>query len=117
MCRPPLLCPSPLLLLDLAGCVPVIKMNERGGIGRHRMRLSPPTSALPKAHTTPLHCAPIVKMKERKEERGQKDGDASGRLKQSRSGKKSQKAMLKLGMKLITGLSRITVKKSKNASS
>ncbi|XP_049401816.1 nascent polypeptide-associated complex subunit alpha-like protein 1 [Solanum stenotomum] len=41
-------------------------------------------------------------------------GDGSGRLKQSRSEKKSRKAMLKLGMKPIPGVSRVTVKKSKN---
>ncbi|KAK4378116.1 hypothetical protein RND71_004412 [Anisodus tanguticus] len=38
----------------------------------------------------------------------------SGRSKQSRSEKKSRKAMIKLGMKPIPGVSRITVKKSKN---
>ncbi|CAI9099406.1 OLC1v1036224C2 [Oldenlandia corymbosa var. corymbosa] len=43
---------------------------------------------------------------------GQADG--SGRSKQSRSEKKSRKAMLKLGMKPIPGVSRVTVKKSKN---
>ncbi|GAB2223062.1 hypothetical protein Droror1_Dr00017198 [Drosera rotundifolia] len=42
------------------------------------------------------------------------DGDGSGRSKQSRSEKKSRKAMLKLGMNPITGVTRITVKKSKN---
>ncbi|CAM0873191.1 unnamed protein product [Alopecurus aequalis] len=42
------------------------------------------------------------------------DGDASGKSKQSRSERKSRKAMLKLGMKSITGVSRVTVKKSKN---
>ncbi|RLN18487.1 nascent polypeptide-associated complex subunit alpha-like protein 1 [Panicum miliaceum] len=42
------------------------------------------------------------------------EGDASGKSKQSRSEKKSRKAMLKLGMKPITGVSRVTVKKSKN---
>ncbi|AQK51450.1 Nascent polypeptide-associated complex subunit alpha-like protein 3 [Zea mays] len=42
------------------------------------------------------------------------DGDGSGKSKQSRSEKKSRKAMLKLGMKPITGVSRVTVKKSKN---
>ncbi|KAM3313130.1 hypothetical protein ACQJBY_032682 [Aegilops geniculata] len=42
------------------------------------------------------------------------EGDASGKSKQSRSEKKSRKAMLKLGMKSITGVSRVTVKKSKN---
>ncbi|XP_076958237.1 nascent polypeptide-associated complex subunit alpha-like protein 1 [Bidens hawaiensis] len=41
-------------------------------------------------------------------------GDASGRSKQSRSEKKSRKAMLKLGMKPIPGVSRVTVKKSKS---
>ncbi|KAM0951040.1 putative nascent polypeptide-associated complex NAC domain, NAC A/B domain superfamily [Dioscorea sansibarensis] len=41
-------------------------------------------------------------------------GDESGRSKQSRSEKKSRKAMLKLGMKPITGVSRVTVKKSKS---
>ncbi|XP_073033584.1 nascent polypeptide-associated complex subunit alpha-like protein 1 [Primulina eburnea] len=40
--------------------------------------------------------------------------DASGSSKQSRSEKKSRKAMLKLGMKSIPGVSRVTVKKSKN---
>jgi hypothetical protein len=43
-------------------------------------------------------------------------GDASGRSKQSRSEKKSRKAMQKLGMKTITGVSRVTIKKSKNVS-
>ncbi|MCL7044158.1 hypothetical protein MKW94_021450, partial [Papaver nudicaule] len=42
------------------------------------------------------------------------DGDLNSRSKQSRSEKKSRKAMLKLGMKPITGVSRVTVKKSKN---
>ncbi|XP_076891428.1 nascent polypeptide-associated complex subunit alpha-like protein 1 [Bidens hawaiensis] len=41
-------------------------------------------------------------------------GDASGRSKQSRSEKKSRKAMIKLGMKPIPGVSRVTVKKSKS---
>ncbi|KAK6143261.1 hypothetical protein DH2020_023609 [Rehmannia glutinosa] len=48
---------------------------------------------------------------------GHQDGDASGRSKQSRSEKKSRKAMLKLGMKAIAGVSRVTVKKSKNVGS
>jgi nascent polypeptide-associated complex subunit alpha len=42
--------------------------------------------------------------------------DGSGRSKQTRSEKKSRKAMLKLGMKSVTGVSRVTVKKSKNVS-
>ncbi|KAL9451171.1 hypothetical protein AB3S75_012843 [Citrus x aurantiifolia] len=45
---------------------------------------------------------------------GHRDGEAGGRSKQSRSEKKSRKAMLKLGMKPIPGVSRVTVKKSKN---
>ncbi|KAG1371185.1 nascent polypeptide-associated complex subunit alpha-like protein 1 [Cocos nucifera] len=45
---------------------------------------------------------------------GQAGDDASGRSKQSRSEKKSRKAMLKLGMKPVPGVSRVTVKKSKN---
>ncbi|WRX12762.1 Nascent polypeptide-associated complex NAC domain - like 1 [Theobroma cacao] len=45
---------------------------------------------------------------------GHQEGDGSGRSKQSRSEKKSRKAMLKLGMKPIPGVSRVTVKKSKN---
>ncbi|URD76842.1 nascent polypeptide-associated complex [Musa troglodytarum] len=40
--------------------------------------------------------------------------DATGRSKQSRSEKKSRKAMLKLGMKPFPGVTRVTVKKSKN---
>ncbi|KAJ8497680.1 hypothetical protein OPV22_008232 [Ensete ventricosum] len=44
---------------------------------------------------------------------GQAD-DATGRSKQSRSEKKSRKAMLKLGMKPIPGVTRVTLKKSKN---
>merc|ERR1712070_1261207 len=42
------------------------------------------------------------------------DGDAKGRAKQSRSEKKSRKAMQKLGMKPVPGIVRVTVKKSKN---
>ncbi|CAN6443481.1 unnamed protein product [Victoria cruziana] len=44
---------------------------------------------------------------------GQHEGDGS-RSKQSRSEKKSRKAMLKLGMKPVLGVSRVTIKKSKN---
>ncbi|KAK9293314.1 hypothetical protein L1049_021306 [Liquidambar formosana] len=39
---------------------------------------------------------------------------ANGSLKQSRSEKKSRKAMLKLGMKPVTGVSRVTIKRTKN---
>merc|ERR1712087_607648 len=42
------------------------------------------------------------------------DGDAASKAKQSRSEKKSRKAMQKLGMKPVTGIMRVTVKKSKN---
>merc|ERR1712091_825935 len=42
------------------------------------------------------------------------DGDSKGRSKQSRSEKKSRKAMQKLGMKPVSGIVRVTVKKSKN---
>ncbi|XP_039033138.1 nascent polypeptide-associated complex subunit alpha-like protein 1 [Hibiscus syriacus] len=45
---------------------------------------------------------------------GHLDGEGTGRSKQSRSEKKSRKAMLKLGMKPIPGVSRVTIKKSKN---
>ncbi|KAL4203550.1 hypothetical protein AMTRI_Chr01g128540 [Amborella trichopoda] len=45
---------------------------------------------------------------------GQQGGDPNSKLKQSRSEKKSRKAMLKLGMKPIPGVTRVTVKKSKN---
>ncbi|MED6110507.1 hypothetical protein PIB30_117618 [Stylosanthes scabra] len=46
-----------------------------------------------------------------KDDEGQGEG---GRSKQTRSEKKSRKAMLKLGMKPVSGVSRVTVKKSKN---
>merc|ERR1711968_5585 len=42
------------------------------------------------------------------------DGEAGGKGKQSRSEKKSRKAMQKLGMKPVPGIVRVTVKKSKN---
>ncbi|KAL2643597.1 hypothetical protein R1flu_011184 [Riccia fluitans] len=41
-------------------------------------------------------------------------GDGSGKSKQSRSEKKSRKAMQKLGMKPVPGVTRVTIKKSKN---
>merc|ERR1712099_138871 len=41
-------------------------------------------------------------------------GDAASRAKQSRSEKKSRKAMQKLGMKPVPGIMRVTVKKSRN---
>merc|ERR1711968_211799 len=42
------------------------------------------------------------------------DGESGGKGKQSRSEKKSRKAMAKLGMKPVAGIIRVTVKKSKN---
>ncbi|XP_059304435.1 nascent polypeptide-associated complex subunit alpha-like protein 2 [Lycium ferocissimum] len=42
------------------------------------------------------------------------DGAQGGNSKQSRSEKKSRKAMLKLGMKPVTGVSRVTIKRTKN---
>ena len=44
------------------------------------------------------------------------DEGGAGRSKQSRSEKKSRKAMQKLGMKPVPGVSRVTIKKSKNVS-
>ncbi|KAL1203274.1 Nascent polypeptide-associated complex subunit alpha-like protein 2 [Cardamine amara subsp. amara] len=47
----------------------------------------------------------------------EEDDDAqgvNGSSKQSRSEKKSRKAMLKLGMKPVTGVSRVTIKRTKN---
>ncbi|KFK34228.1 hypothetical protein AALP_AA5G117600 [Arabis alpina] len=45
----------------------------------------------------------------------EEDDDAQGDYsKQSRSEKKSRKAMLKLGMKPVTGVSRVTIKRTKN---
>ncbi|XP_061997699.1 nascent polypeptide-associated complex subunit alpha-like protein 2 [Rosa rugosa] len=46
------------------------------------------------------------------EEDGAQGGNESS--KQSRSEKKSRKAMLKLGMKQVTGVSRVTIKRTKN---
>ena len=40
--------------------------------------------------------------------------DAGGKSKQSRSEKKARKAMLKLGLKPVPGVARVTIKKSKN---
>ena len=43
--------------------------------------------------------------------------DTPSRGKQSRSEKKSRKAMQKLGMKPVPGVHRVTIKKSKNVRS
>ncbi|KAG6605815.1 Nascent polypeptide-associated complex subunit alpha-like protein 2 [Cucurbita argyrosperma subsp. argyrosperma] len=47
-------------------------------------------------------------------ENGALDGGSNESSKQSRSEKKSRKAMLKLGMKPVTGVSRVTIKRTKN---
>jgi len=50
-----------------------------------------------------------------KEGEGEDEGEEKGKGgKQSRSEKKSRKAMTKLGMKSISGIVRVTIKKSKN---
>uniref|UniRef100_M8BXF4 Uncharacterized protein n=1 Tax=Aegilops tauschii TaxID=37682 RepID=M8BXF4_AEGTA len=62
---------------------------------------------------------------EEDEDDDEDDEDEDGELgvagtegsKQSRSEKKSRKAMMKLGMKPVTGVSRITIKRAKNADS
>jgi len=41
-------------------------------------------------------------------------GDTQGKGKQSRSEKKARKAMSKLGLKSVPGVSRVTIRKSKN---
>uniref|UniRef100_A0A7S1TCE8 NAC-A/B domain-containing protein n=1 Tax=Compsopogon caeruleus TaxID=31354 RepID=A0A7S1TCE8_9RHOD len=51
---------------------------------------------------------------EEEEEEGHEDGAGDGEVKHSRAEKKSRKALQKLGLKLVTGVSRVTVKKSKN---
>merc|ERR1719333_833676 len=67
---------------------------------------------------------PEDKEKKEEEEEDEDDSDSDGedevgpdgkpRSKQSRSEKKSRKAMQKLGMKPVPGIMRVTVKKSKN---
>jgi len=42
------------------------------------------------------------------------EGEAGGRSKQSRGEKKARKAMMKLGLKPIPGVNRVTIRKSKN---
>ena len=45
---------------------------------------------------------------------GEDGGVEAGKSKQSRSEKKSRKAMQKLGMKPVTGVTRVTIKRNKN---
>jgi len=47
---------------------------------------------------------------------GELGAGATEGSRQSRSEKKSRKAMMKLGMKPVTGVSRITIKRAKNVS-
>ncbi|CAF1769630.1 unnamed protein product [Brassica oleracea] len=56
---------------------------------------------------------PKVREDEEVKNAGGHDGEASVWSKQSRSEKKSHKAMLKLGMKHVLGVSRVTIKKAK----
>ncbi|KAJ6797258.1 putative nascent polypeptide-associated complex subunit alpha-like protein 1 [Iris pallida] len=67
--------------------------------------------------------APVIEDDyDEEEDEDDEDDDADGdevagtneSSKQSRSEKKSRKAMLKLGMKSVTGVSRVTIKRSKN---
>ncbi|KAJ8497367.1 hypothetical protein OPV22_007919 [Ensete ventricosum] len=68
--------------------------------------------------------APIVDVEDDKDGEDDEDDDdevggeqgvgANENSKQSRSEKKSRKAMLKLGMKPVTGVSRVTIKRTKN---
>nr|CAD1844628.1 unnamed protein product [Ananas comosus var. bracteatus] len=48
------------------------------------------------------------------EDEGEQGAGANESSKQSRSEKKSRKAMIKLGMKPISGVSRVTIKRAKN---
>lgn len=45
------------------------------------------------------------------------DSTAAGGIKQNRAEKKARKAVQKLGMKQVTGIVRVTVKKAKNVKS
>ncbi|XP_062147594.1 nascent polypeptide-associated complex subunit alpha-like protein 2 [Alnus glutinosa] len=81
----------------------------------------------PQKHPQPLHDEVVVEdVKEDDEDDDEDDDDndedekedgaegANESSKQSRSEKKSRKAMLKLGMKPVTGVSRVTIKRTKN---
>ncbi|XP_065861463.1 nascent polypeptide-associated complex subunit alpha-like protein 2 [Euphorbia lathyris] len=81
-------------------------------------------SAGEETHQDPKHDdEPIVEdVKDEDDEDDEDDDDdkddetpgVNGSSKQSRSEKKSRKAMLKLGMKPVTGVSRVTIKRTKN---
>ncbi|CAN6314249.1 unnamed protein product [Urochloa humidicola] len=76
----------------------------------------------PKAEEQASDEAPVVEdVKEDEDDDDDDDADegelgagATEGSKQSRSEKKSRKAMMKLGMKPVTGVSRITIKRAKN---
>jgi len=86
---------------------------------------APAESEEPKAEQQAADEAPVVedvKEDEDDDDEDDDDDDDVGELgagategsKQSRSEKKSRKAMMKLGMKPVTGVSRITIKRAKN---
>lgn len=88
------------------------------------------TEQVPEPEKRPQDDEPIVedvKDDDKDEEEDDEDDDdeddddkedgaqgANGGSKQSRSEKKSRKAMLKLGMKPVSGVSRVTIKRTKN---
>lgn len=90
----------------------------------------PVTEQVPEPEKRPQDDEPIVedvKDDDKDEEEDDEDDDdeddddkedgaqgANGGSKQSRSEKKSRKAMLKLGMKPVSGVSRVTIKRTKN---
>ncbi|XVE64505.1 hypothetical protein DITRI_Ditri07aG0105900 [Diplodiscus trichospermus] len=85
-----------------------------------------PSTEEPKKHPQSEEEAVVEDVKEDEKEDDDEDDDdddddkedgaqgANGSSKQSRSEKKSRKAMLKLGMKPVTGVSRVTIKRTKN---
>jgi len=86
---------------------------------------APAESEEPKAEQQAADEAPVVedvKEDEDDDDEDDDDDDDEGELgagategsRQSRSEKKSRKAMMKLGMKPVTGVSRITIKRAKN---
>ena len=72
----------------------------------------PPLIGLPHVHRT--RNAPIPSLRPVHSRRAEAGEEGFGRGKQSRSEKKSRKAMQKLGMKPVSGVARVQIKKSKN---
>jgi hypothetical protein len=66
-------------------------------------------------HSPPPRCALHATATHTDDEEGEEGGGGKGG-KQSKPEKKSRKAMQKLGMKPVPGVSRVTIKKSKNVS-